>query len=234
MGNYTIANLTANLSANPYPVIDCPSAAPLKTVNGCVLCPPNTWYILKNSTCYHPKIFSNINALVATNAVLNYNGQSLVTLQKNITFYPYPLVECPPQAPLFNGSECVLCPNGTYYMLYNNTCYVPQFKTNYTQLNQSGLYINVGVHTLSAIKAAIVAAGLPVLYCPANKPLFNGTLCHECKPGQYYNLGTLQCQNPNYVSNILALKLTNNYLQTPTYNITTLEAAVNKVPAPIK
>ena len=129
---------------------------------------------------------------------------------------------------------CVQCPNGTYYLLYNDTCYVPQFVTNYTHLNLSNLYVNVGSHTLSAIRAAIIAANLPVMYCPARQPLFNGTICIECKPGQFYNLGNLSCQNPNYISNVLALKLSGNYLQSVTYNLTTLQAEIALVPNPIK
>lgn len=111
---------------------------------------------------------------------------------------------------------------------------MPQFVTNVTHLNLTNLYVDVGTHTLVAIEAAIVAAHLPVMYCPAKRPLFNGTFCIECKPGQFYNLGNLSCQNPNYISNILALKLAGNYLQTSTYNLSTLQHAVNMVPNPIK
>ena len=212
VGNYTIANITANLSAYPYPTVPCPAAAPLYDGNGCVLCPPGTYYILSNNTCYHPRVVSNINAINATGAVLTYNNVSLATVQAAITAFPYPVAMCPALYPLFNGSQCVQCPNGTYYLLFNDTCYVPQFVTNYTQLNITGLYVNVGVNTLASIRDAIVAAGLPVMYCPAKTPLFNGTFCIECIPGQYYNLGNLSCQNPNYISNTLALKLSGNYL----------------------
>ena len=72
---------------------------------------------------------------------------------------------------------CVMCPNGTYYLLYNDTCYVPQFVTNYTELNITNIYINVGSNTLAAIEAGIIAANLPVMYCPIKRPLYNGTFC---------------------------------------------------------
>ena len=74
----------------------------------------------------------------------------------------------------------------------------------------------------------------PVIICPAVAPLYNGTNCLACLPGQYYNLGTLNCQNPNLISNIVALKLNGNFLIVTNYNISTLEAAVAKVPYPTK
>ena len=96
--------------------------------------------------------------------------------------------------------------------------------------------MNVGANTLTALNATITAIEqkYPVIICPAVAPLFNGSVCLGCLPGQYFNLGTLKCQNPNLISNIVALRLNKNYLTSSTYNITTLQAAVAKVPYPVK
>ena len=105
-----------------------------------------------------------------------------------------------------------------------------------SQLFLTNTYINIGAKNLVALNTTITTAQskYPVIACPATAPLYNGSTCLTCLPGQYYNLGTLSCQNPNLISNIVALRLNNNYLVTPTYNISTLQAAVSKVPYPVK
>ena len=62
-------------------------------------------------------------------------------------------------------------------------------------------------------------------------PLFNGKNCIGCLSQQYYNLKTLSCQNPNFISNISALK-TSKYIQTGTHTLSSLLTINQKAPFP--
>jgi hypothetical protein len=232
IGNFTLANINASIAAEVYPVQPCPVSAPVYDGVQCVACPPQTFYFLNNFTCFHPAIVSNISALNATNRAVSYGGISLTALNDAILLQPYPVLPCPASAPLYNGTNCLYCPPRTYYLLSNFTCYTPLKVTNVTQLNKANNYVNVGGANLAFINTTISASVLPVRACPASAPLFNGTACLGCRPGQYYNLGNLSCQNPNIISNVIALKLSNNYLDSPNYNMSTLQAAVLNVPYP--
>ena len=232
--NHTLASLNKSITTSPYPSVPCPRAAPLFNGSACTFCPPGTYYLLSNLTCYFPRPVSNVSALAATRKVLSFKGVTLATVAASNRKSVLPLFQCPALFPLFNGTQCVACPNGTYYLLSNFSCYVPKQVTNVTELASTHTFVNVGTKTLSALNASISSSTFPYIVCPSNAPLFNGSRCIGCKPGQYYNLGFLKCQNPNIVSNILALKLTNNYLVTSKYNMTTLQADINKVPYPAK
>ena len=234
VGNHTLGALNSSIVSSPYPSVPCPRAAPLFNGSACTFCPLNSYYLLNNLTCYYPKLISNVSALNATGKVLPFNGVTLQTVMARQKKLVLPVIVCPKLFPLFNGTGCVACPNGTYYLLSNDTCYVPKVVTNVSELAKLHTSVNVGAKTLKALNASISAAKYPVVVCPASHPLYNGTNCIVCKAGQYYNLGTLSCQNPNMVSNIVALKLTNNYLVTKAYNLSTLQADVNKVPYPVK
>ena len=111
---------------------------------------------------------------------------------------------------------------------------MPQVVTNISELVLTHSYVNVGSKTIKALNTTITSSKYPYIVCPGSAPLFNGSQCIACKKGQYYNLGTLKCQNPNIVSNIVALKLTNNYLVTTNYNLSNLQTSINKVPYPSK
>ena len=151
VGNHTLSALNHSIVTSPYPTYPCPKAAPLFNGTGCSLCPPSTYYLLNNDTCYTPQLVSNVSAMKASHRVIPYRGVSLANVTANIKKLKFPYTECPELYPLFNGTECVTCPNGTYYLLNNDTCYIPQVFTNVTALNQSKLYINVGNHTLTRI-----------------------------------------------------------------------------------
>jgi len=211
VGNYTLANLTANISLNSYPTLPCPPATPFYNGTACFACPSGTWYVLKNGSCHTPPLVSNVSALNATNHIMTYNNSTLVMLAASIGKIPYPVQACPASAPLYNGTHCINCTNGTYYMLWNHSCYHPHMVTNITKMNITKLYIDVGPYTLTALAASIAALNIPVKVCPTDKPFYNGTQCMECIPGYYYNLKFNNCQRPNYISNILALKTAGNY-----------------------
>ena len=205
VGNYTIANLTANISLNPYPTLPCPPATPFFNGTACFACPNGTWYILKNGSCHSPIFVSNISALNATNHIMTYHNTTLAMLAAKIAAIKYPVMPCPSYAPLFNGTHCINCTGGMYYMLWNLSCYQPHMVTNITKMNLTQIYIDVGPYTLSALAASIAALNIPVKVCPSNKPFYNGTQCMECKPAYFYNLKYNNCQLPNYITNILAL-----------------------------
>lgn len=234
VNNYTLANLTANISHNLYPTIPCPAATPFFNGTACFACPNGTWYVLLNGSCHKPVLASNITALNATNHIMPYNNYTLAKLAASIAALPYPVQPCPASAPMFNGTHCVNCTNGTYYMLYNLSCYHPHMVTNITKLNITQIYIDVGNYTLANLKASILALNIPVKVCPTNKPLYNGSQCMECKPGEFYNLKYLNCQRPNYISNILAMRTAGNYLSAAPFTLTALQNAANQVPYPIR
>ena len=152
-----MAALNSSIVNSPYPSIPCPKAAPLFNGSSCTYCPKGTYYLIHNLTCYHPGQVSNVSALSASHKVLPYKGITLPILNATIKAIVLPVVECPSLYPLFNGTLCVTCPNGTYYLLKNNTCYVPQVVTNVTQLYSTNTYVNVGLKTLVAINTTITA-----------------------------------------------------------------------------
>lgn len=168
-------------------------------------CPPGTYYILSNFTCYHPPHVSNISALNASHAVLSYKNVTLASVAAKIKADPYPVIVCPETLPLFNGTECVYCPNGSFYLLYNNTCYIPQNVSNLTSILNSGNYVNIANYTLVNMNAQIIASKYPVAHCPGNKPLWNGTECIQCPNGTYYLFLNLTCYTPHHATNITAI-----------------------------
>ena len=234
VGNHTLKNLNVSIVNDPYPVVICPRSAPIFNGTGCVYCPKGTYYLMNNYTCYTPHPITNITALKASKFVLPYKGVTLTTLEAALVKIPVPVYNCPGSFPLYNGTNCVVCPLGTYYLLNNNTCYVPQVVTNVTELKTTGRYVNVGNHTLFNIAAKIAASKFPVIHCPSSDPVYNGSGCVRCLPSQFYNLGNLSCQNPTIITNTVALKLLNKYLVSPNYNMTTIEVANSKVPFPFK
>ena len=142
--------------------------------------------VLNNLTCYIPKFVTNVTALNATKRVLTYKNVTLLSLQNSIKKILLPVKECPKLFPLFNGTSCVACPNGTYYLLRDNRCYIPQFVSNITALNNTKLFVNIGNATLTNLAANISMLKLPHVECPPSAPLFNGSVCLTCPSGTYY------------------------------------------------
>jgi hypothetical protein len=159
-----------------------------------------------------PEPVSNITALNATGLVVNIGNATLKNLMANITASKFPVVLCPPKAPLYNGSKCLACPNGTYYLIKNLSCYTPGFVTNITELNMTNTYYNIGNATLTALNASIAASLYPVQSCPSHTPYFNGSVCMACPNGTYYLLGKNNlislnetCMKPVFVTNLTAV-----------------------------
>ena len=59
-------------------------------------------------------------------------------------------------------TSCVACPSGTYYLLNNNTCYVPQVVSNVSALNSTGKVVSIGNASLTSLAANISAIVFPV------------------------------------------------------------------------
>ena len=114
--NHTLASLNKSITTSPYPSVPCPRAAPLFNGSACTFCPPGTYYLLSNLTCYFPRPVSNVSALAATRKVLSFKGVTLATVAASNRKSVLPLFQCPALFPLFNGTQCVACPNGTYYL----------------------------------------------------------------------------------------------------------------------
>ena len=137
------------INASVYPVNACPSSAPLFNGTHCVACNSSEWYNLNNDTCYVPQFASNTTALNATNRYVNLGSYTLLNLANAISSSPYPSIPCPSASPFYNGSQCINCPNGSYYDLRNNYCIVSRFASNVTALNATGKVIAYGQYSLT-------------------------------------------------------------------------------------
>ena len=179
---------------------------------------------MSNLSCYAPQLVSNVSALTATGAVFPYKGFNLITLAANISSITLPKVLCGAASPLSNGTSCVACPSGTYYLLSNNTCYVPHLVSNIHALNATGKVVNIGNATLFNLAANITAIPFPVLICTPGHPLFNGTACEACPNGTYYLIKNHSCYTPGFVTNIPYFIKSGQYL-----NFTALSAISLKI-----
>jgi hypothetical protein len=205
VGQYNIPYLQAQIAASPIPYTVCPPATPFYNGLVCVACPVGTYYLIETLSCYHPVYSSNVNALVASNRVVQANNYTLTALNASIAAQPFPTKPCPAATPFLSGGQCVGCPVGQYYDLMTRLCYKPHKVTNVAYLNASNNYINVGNYTLTALNASIMSSAYPVAACPNSAPVYNGTGCMACPPGTYYILSNFTCYQPQNVSNVTAL-----------------------------
>jgi len=208
VGNHTLINVETAINASVLPVQACPSSAPLYNGTHCVACNSSQYFNLNNNTCYNPQLASNTSALNATNRYINLGSYTLANLILNISSSPYPSHSCPSTAPLFNGSQCIACANGSYYELRTLRCIVSRFATNVTALNATGRALAYGQYTLAYLQAQINSSTVPITICPAATPFYNGTNCTACPNGTYYLIETLACYTPIYSSNVSALNAT--------------------------
>ena len=82
-----------------------------------------------------PVFVSNVSALSTIKDVAQIPPYTLGYTASKITAMNVPTIECPPATPLFDGTKCVSCPVGQYYLLKTSACYVPIFSSNITALN---------------------------------------------------------------------------------------------------
>ena len=246
--NHTLTSLNKSITTSPYPTVPCPRAAPLFNGSACTFCPSGTKYLLSkltcvgcpngtvllsNLSCYLPQLVSNTTALNQSKMFVNQGNATLSNIAAKTAALVLPYAHCPSSAPLFNGSNCIKCPSGTYYLLSNLTCYTPQVVTNTALLLKTNKYINIGNSTLSALNKSVSSSGLPVNACNASAPVFNGTHCIGCPPGSYFFLNNLTCYHAKNVSNITALAIQHRYISRPNHTLLTIEAAINASKLPV-
>ena len=99
-----------------------------------------------------------------------------------------PTQSCPQEKPIFNGSECIACEDGTYYDLKTLSCFEPVFVSSTDSLTKLGNVYQSGDHTVSSVADSNKASTIPSKSCPEDKPMFNGTECIACENGTYYDL----------------------------------------------
>lgn len=134
IGQYTIVTLFAHRISYKYPISHCPGSAPMYNGSQCLACPPPSYYLYLNRTCYTPYSCTNTNQLSTLGTYIDIGSYTLAAIQAAIANNPYPCTPCPAATPLFNGANCMACPPGTYYILQNNTCYTPVMFSNVNAL----------------------------------------------------------------------------------------------------
>lgn len=175
VNNWTLANIAAQIAAQPFPTTPCPSSIPLLSAGTCIPCPVGQYYDLKNSTCYSPGYGMNVPALIASGKYVNIGSSTISALNASIAANPFPHKPCPAATPLFIGGACIACPVGTYVLLSNFTCYQPKNVTNVTALNATHRYVNIGSYSLANIAHNISSSIYPYVQCSTSAPLFNGS-----------------------------------------------------------
>jgi hypothetical protein len=241
--NQTLANYSAFYKTIAGPVAYCNSSFPY-AVNGttCIACNGSTPYFnLSNASCVacpHGLVYDSLKwmclqAIYVSNlAVLNHSNV-IQNATLNLTILEAmqinnangtPVINCSASQPLYNGTHCIACPNGTYYLLSNLSCYTPQFVSNTTALNATNRYVNLGSYNLINLAYSINSSPYPSHACPATAPLYNGSACVACANGTYYDLKSLICISSRYATNITALNATGRYWAIGQYNLTYLQA----------
>ena len=66
---------------------------------------------------------------------------------------------------------------------------------------------------MSNLIAAALKNPYPDKPCPPAQPIWTGTACGACPPGNYVVLATMTCQAPNSVTNVAALNASKNYVE---------------------
>lgn len=191
----------SNSGNNPTAINPCPSSAPVYNNSKCFPCPSGTFYIYIIGGCYKPKIISNVPALEASTNILVIHNVSLPTIaarDAQLAATGYTIVTCPPNFPLYDPTkqQCVVCQPGTYYLLSNLTCYVPQTFSNLSALFVAPNTISVGKANLVSLFAHRISFQFPVKHCPGNAPMYNGTHCISCVLPTYYLYLNRSCYTP--------------------------------------
>ena len=117
LGSYTLSALQQQIQSSIMPTRPCPSSKPLFNGTNCMACPPNHYYLLKTYKCINATFVSNISALNKSGHVVQIGQYTLSNLKQQILSSKVPTKYCPSTAPMFNGSLCISCSNGTYYLL---------------------------------------------------------------------------------------------------------------------
>lgn len=229
----TLDNLNKNINSSTLPTMKCPVDKPLFDGQHCVFCPNGTYYNLGNNTCYTPQLVTNTKAL-ANSSFIESGRNTLANIEQAIKVNPMPTTPCPDDKPLFNGSVCIGCPKGEFYNLQTLVCVKETQVSNVDGLNKTGKVIQRGEYTLVNLKAKIAAMTVPTKPCPAETPLFNGTICQACPVDEYYSLEMTSCFKPVHHSNISAINETHRVLERDNYTLQHLKDNILKDNLPTK
>lgn len=208
----TLNSINVSISQHKYPVVACPSTSPLFDGVKCIHCSPGTYYLLSNASCYTPHLVTNVSYLGLMKNYVEVGNATLLSLSNSINSSKLPVVACNSTAPVFNGKSCMACPNGTFHVLSNFTCFTPHFVANIAQLIKAKNYIEVGSATIASLSQAINTSKIPVQSCSPLTPVFNGVSCMACPNGTFYVLSNFTCYTPHFVTNVSQLLKAKNYI----------------------
>jgi len=220
-GSFSYANTSANIGNYSlyHKVNICPSAAPLALNNG-------------SCVAYVPQFVTNLTAILNAGNYIEIANYTIVNLNAQVIASKYPVVYCPSSAPMFNGTNCVACTSGTYYLFLNSSCYTPQHSTNVTELVSKGQFIVVGNYTIANLTANISSNPYPTIPCPASAPLSTSQGCVLCPPGTYYILKNSTCYHPWVFSNVSAMNASGAVLNYNNVSLANLSAQIKAFPYP--
>ena len=120
-----------------------------------------------------------MSELNKTGKYVEIGNFTLKALNASINKIKLPVKACPSSTPVFNGSNCSSCPNGTYYVLKNFTCYTALNVSNILELNKTGKYVEIGNFTLKVLNASISSSKAPC----QGLPLLDSSLQRKCLHG---------------------------------------------------
>lgn len=138
--NYTIANIEKLINASSRPAFPCDDSKPFFDGKKCIACDSYALYDLKGSACILPQLYTNTTAL-KTMKYIEIGNSTLNNTNAEIAKIPNPKKPCPPQAPLFNKTACISCPNGTYYNLQTLACTTPLTVTNVDAVKKASSFL---------------------------------------------------------------------------------------------
>lgn len=219
-GNFTLSAMEKSIADSKLPTTVCNETKPLFNGKKCFACDNYSLYDLQNLTCILPTLYTNTTAIKNLKYIESGNI-TLATLDAANAKIPAPSKPCPASEPFFTGSACISCPNGTYYDLKNLNCHTPQLVSNTDALLKGKVYMEVDNFTIANLDAEI-AKTIPHQICPAAEPLFNKVKCTACPNGTYYNLKTLTCYTPPFVTNTDVLIKNKTYVEVENFTIANL------------
>ena len=232
--NATLADLKESIESDPYPTTPCPEAAPVLVDGQCHGCPQGDYYVLTNYTCYTPEKRTNTAFLRKARLAIEVDNFTLNNVEAEIENETLPTQPCPEIEPMWDGENCVACPEGSLYLLKNATCYKAKSVTNVNALNESGLYLEEGDFTLKNLNESLHSSGLPFAPCPYKAPIFNGSKCVKCPNNDYFILKNNTCYTPRKATNVTFLAASNQYVEDQNNTLADLNDTINNSYLPVE
>lgn len=187
--------------------------------------------------CITAQLLSNATAIQASGRVIEIGNSTIQNLIASNTQAlaqtgPVPVKLCPETAPLSSAGQCIACPQGQSYDLKTSTCYTPQKVSDYATIASSKLYVESSNVTMSSLINAALANPYPMISCPPATPIWTGTACGACPPGNYVVLENMTCLAPKSVTNITALNATKNYVEGGNVTLASIQQSIASMTVP--